>query len=462
MSAVRPVDTLLSMRFLLRPRGALAALAALASFVAWSAACTSFDASGTSAPDLDAGSLGANDAGSLEDASSADDAAIERPVVAAGSAGGAHGCVVVADGELRCWGSNRLGELGLPLSVITEGCSASCAPKPRVVPVGKVKSVVTGLYTTCAIRTNDQLVCMGSSTLSLEGSPTALEPFNPLPTPKPVVDVTLGPGMGCALVLEDALTRGYCWGVRSSFGPLPPVMGEQVPLWTRVRVPALDGAKQVRMGTLRRASKTIPSICAIASDDSVFCWAEELGSTSSAPVKIDDGTTRFRQIGVGRESGCGVTTDGAMRCWGLNTFDQLGSVQEPITPRRSFPVDADVASWDSVSLTHNHACGLSGGNLWCWGWNGYNQIGQDVPSTACPERPTEACVSKPQPVTSVGPVRAVYAGAGHTVIVGADNRLYAMGANEEGRTGHVPQSPPDQFCASTSSLLCTPKPEPID
>ena len=67
-----------------------------------------------------------------------------------------------------------------------------------------------------------------------------------------------------------------------------------------------------------------------------------------------------------------------MKCWGRNLRGQLGNNSRVDS---SVPVDVQGLSGPavSVSLGLDFACALiSGGDLECWGRNGYGQLGDGV------------------------------------------------------------------------------------
>ncbi len=79
------------------------------------------------------------------------------------TAGGAHTCALLDTGALRCWGDNASGQLGLGHTQ-TIGDDEAPAQAGDVPVGGAVDSVVAGLHHTCAVLTTGQLRCWGDDT----------------------------------------------------------------------------------------------------------------------------------------------------------------------------------------------------------------------------------------------------------------------------------------------------------
>lgn len=71
---------------------------------------------------------------------------------------------------------------------------------------------------------------------------------------------------------------------------------------------------------------------------------------------------------------CGVTTSGAAYCWGYNGYGQLGTGDKTnrVTPA---PV-ADNLSVVYLDAGNSHTCGVTTSKVvYCWGQNGSGQLG---------------------------------------------------------------------------------------
>lgn len=120
--------------------------------------------------------------------------------------GSAHTCVRRADGSVRCWGGNNLGQLGLGY--------VSPIPEPVLVPtavpgLSGVASLGVGIRHTCAVLAGGGASCWGSGWLGsgilseIQSSPVAVTGLTG------VAAIDAGDEHSCALRADGTLT---CWG----------------------------------------------------------------------------------------------------------------------------------------------------------------------------------------------------------------------------------------------------------
>jgi alpha-tubulin suppressor-like RCC1 family protein len=122
---------------------------------------------------------------------------------------------------------------------------------------------------------------------------------------------------------------------------------------------------------------------------------------------------------------CDVRQDGTLWCWGYNGYGQLG---DGSTTSRYYPnqVGHDV-DWAQVSMGGTFACATkTDGTLWCWGYNGYGQLGLGDTQSTHP-RPTR--------VGALSTWAQVSAGATHACAVQGDGSLWCWGSNGNGEGG---------------------------
>lgn len=159
------------------------------------------------------------------------------------------------------------------------------------------------------------------------------------------------------------------------------------------------------------------------------CWGELGDNTGSqqapTPVAIDG--IRFVALTAFGRTVCGVTDSGAGYCWGPNTDGQLGTGSADAGSKMPAKLKGNVV-FASIAAGNPTSCGLtSDGIAYCWGENGYGEVGNGVASTADVLEPT--AVSGNLTFTSISVQR------GFTCGVAKDGAAYCWGSNTDGQLG---------------------------
>ncbi len=186
--------------------------------------------------------------------------------------------------------------------------------------------------------------------------------------------VSGGYGHACALRSDGAV---YCWGDNGSGE-----VGDGFTTRRTTPVPTLNlssGVVQIIAG--RNHS------CARTTTGAVYCWGSnasgQLGDGTTinhlTPTLITGQTFSFIASGANADHTCGITSAGALRCWGANSQGQLGD--NSITSRSS-PVNVSGATSGvtHVSCGALHTCMVKAGAVWCWGYNSTGQLGDGTTS----------------------------------------------------------------------------------
>ncbi len=179
--------------------------------------------------------------------------------------GDGHGCLVVADGTVACWGSGAYGQPGM------EGDERGIF---RVPPVTRVRRVAVGERFSCALRDDATAWCWGGGGLGQLGDGVARVEGGPVrvDVAGEVLALSAGARHACALTRDGAV---WCWGVNDA-GQLGTASVEVFSA-TPVRVAGLPKATGVAAGD--------DFTCALTEDRRAYCWGNnDLG-------QLGDGST---------------------------------------------------------------------------------------------------------------------------------------------------------------------------
>jgi alpha-tubulin suppressor-like RCC1 family protein len=273
------------------------------------------------------------------------------------SAGSDHTCAVV-DARVRCWGNGWEGQLGHGEN-IAEGTTDPVEARGLADAI----AVAAGANSTCAIRAKGEVACWGAI-FGLNDALTAY--LVNVPTDVGVsgaTSVAVSDGHACAL-LEDATVT--CWGGAGMLGTGAPA-GSMKP----VRVVGVSDAKAIAVGD--------DHTCALLRSGRVSCWGKndnvpysgQLGNGvreegSIAPVQVP-GITDAVAVAAGRSHTCALLATNRIKCWGYNLFGQVGAgdYEPALTPRDVL----GIANAAAIVLGHDRSCAvLADATIECWGW----------------------------------------------------------------------------------------------
>jgi alpha-tubulin suppressor-like RCC1 family protein len=289
------------------------------------------------------------------------------------TAGGRHGCALLGDGTARCWGENGYGQLG-------DGTTVS----PRTAPVAVsglagARALAAGMEHSCALLDGGGVSCWGHNDVGQLGDGTTTSSA----LPRTVLDAASGAAL------------------------------------TGIKAVAVDGFHA----------------CAIRANGEVACWGDntngQLGDgttttrTRAVAVVSADAMAATAVAGGGGQFSCALRADGTVRCWGAGSYGQLGD--GTTTMMRTTPVTVGtVAGGVALSAGNYHACVVeASGTVKCWGANSYGQLGDGT----LIGRAVAAAVALP------GPAIDVACGLYHTCALLADGSAYCWGDNNFGQLG---------------------------
>lgn len=282
------------------------------------------------------------------------------------AAGAKHACAITDEGAVMCWGDNSQGQLGIGVTGGERLTPVYVADRP--LGAGTI-AISAGSYHTCAISSDRDLKCWGSSlgngTGSSRSSPTLVPTFA-----GNAYAVATGLNHSCAINNNSELS---CWGLGNS-GQI----GNGANVSTNGPASVGTGYSMVDAGGQHT--------CAL-SGTTVSCWgangAGQLGDGTTnirnrpTPVVTTDFSQGAQAIATGSAFSCAIAVTGQVYCWGQNTVGQLGSGTAGgyvTTPQR---INSLSAVFDLQAGTQ-HACALSNvqpNKVLCWGSNSQGQTG---------------------------------------------------------------------------------------
>lgn len=171
--------------------------------------------------------------------------------------------------------------------------------------------------------------------------------------------------------------------------------------------------------------------CVRSAAGAVRCWGQNtygelgIGTTQNQPLPVAPTISAVTKIEAGYNFTCAITS-GDLFCWGDRNYGKLGSGSATVNITSPQKVSG-TAKYKSVALGNYHACGVTTSNtVSCWGYNKYGQVGDG----------TITDVFTPKAVAGLSNVEVVDVGAYFSCakIVGSTT-IYCWGANEQGQQG---------------------------
>jgi alpha-tubulin suppressor-like RCC1 family protein len=332
------------------------------------------------------------------------------------SAGYYHTCDVTTQGAARCWGYNGYGELG-------DNSTTSSSKPVGVYGLGsKVKNVSSGYLHSCALTTKGKVWCWGYNAYGQLGDNTTTNSSKPVAVANlgTVKAIDAGYLHTCAITTKGVVK---CWGYNAN-GQLGD--NSTTNSLTPVTVYGISkGAKGV--------SASYTGSCAITSKGAAKCWGDntygQLGDNSTTnsnkPVTVYGLTKGVKQISAGQFTTCAVNGKGKALCWGYNSQGQLGDNSTTNSPK-PVGVYGLGSGIKTVKSGVYHSCALtSKGKVKCWGYNGYGALGDNSTTDSL----------KPVNVYNLDKATKVTVGYLHTCVVTAKKAVKCWGYNAYGQLG---------------------------
>jgi alpha-tubulin suppressor-like RCC1 family protein len=337
-------------------------------------------------------------------------------------------CAVDVLGDMRCWGTNLGGILGYsPSSMISLPFPMYSPPWLANVTQAAVSGFdisSNGLFFACALRNSGDVYCAGS--------PMDPAVFQPAPiNMSDVRSLDAGRAHLCAVFLDGTVACVGCGcDGRLGYGDTAP----QLFAAPYARVSTSSPCVSIAAGG--------GHTCALLVTGQVQCWGSNLNGQLGtgtfndllSPSTVVEGLTGVLAIDAGDAFTCALLNNTEVRCWGDNSNSQLGvhsQTTEFSTPRA-------VLSAPSVHLTNVaqlacgnfHACALLfNGTLRCWGLNSFAQLGLPSSISELSMASMDVPISMPAVAVASGP------GSQYTCVVLVSGRVQCFGGNEDGQLG---------------------------
>ncbi len=349
----------------------------------------------------------------------------------------------------------------LGLRVGQQSIRARIAARPERVNVTananvQFANVYAGNYFTCGVTTGDRAFCWGVGEDGQRGIPGA-KSANAPGAAVTTADTLVGPfqtwrqiGAGQSYVCGISISRQmYCWG--------------RLATAVQANVPVLKAFPANVLAFTAVSTSEVHS-CALTTEGQIGCTGSnqfgQLGDGTRADQTSDyvvvttvapNARLQWSSVATGGSHTCGfprfnpataIDSLNTLRpwCWGANGSGQLGN--------RTFSIDSTIPQgidmtgltqvWDTTSLVAGvaHTCALTreatagaGGAAYCWGANGYGQLGAG--STAVRSSAPMA-VTLPTGVTGF---TKLFAGEYHTCAIANTGAAYCWGRNTSGQLG---------------------------
>ena len=261
--------------------------------------------------------------------------------------------------------------------------------------------------------TNQTMVMLGSANLGL----LYIQHGSSLPT---IGKVAVGSKHMCAIDSNSALK---CWG-SNSYGQVG--NGTTTSSSTPQIIDSGVSYQSVSAGALHT--------CAITTSGVLKCWGDynygKLGISGAStfvtsPTVVDAGTT-YLKVSAGDNGTCAITTSGILKCWGCNSYGEVGN---GTTTTQTTPVTINSGTnYSIVAVGVYHTCAItSAGALQCWGNNASGELGDNR---------NESYSTLPITVTSGTAYSTVAAGGGFACAITSANLLKCWGAADNGEVAN--------------------------
>jgi prepilin-type N-terminal cleavage/methylation domain-containing protein len=308
-------------------------------------------------------------------------------------------------------------------------------------PVTGWKYVATGLYTTCAIASNDKIYCWGYNTNGQLGNGSTVNSSIPVNVDssgvlagKTFIGLEVGSSNACAYTSTEI----FCWGSGRLGNGANSTASAPVAV-SKSGVLAGKGIKSLTIGS--------NLMCTIASDDKEYCWgsgafrslsSSGVPSSSMTPIAWDVGSvfgaSPIQSVEQYSSVKC-VVAGGVGYCWGYQDFGEIGNGVSSGSTSTPQPVVASGVlagkTMQKITFGGLSTCSIASGEAYCWGFGGNSNLGDGLNANSnVPVAVSRAGVLNGKTLTDIG------SGSGHSCALATDGKVYCWGNSTNGRLGY--------------------------
>jgi alpha-tubulin suppressor-like RCC1 family protein len=374
--------------------------------------------------DNNSGQLGnnSNAANSLVPVAVSTSGALSGVSLAQITAGGDYACGLSTAGAAYCWGSNGNDQLGI------NNTSTTSSNVPLAVYTGGALSGLTllqisgsPLWSVCVSDTTGAVYCWGTNTSGQLGNNATAS------SDAAVQVVNLAPGAPTSVTAFPANgSASVYWVPPSSFGTSGSATG-----YTVTASPGgatCTSSSSALTCTLAGLSNSTPyTVTVVTNTTGGPSYASAAATVTPWPPA--------NQISAGWTHAC-LLSGGKAYCWGDNTYGQLGNNSTTSTTSPVPVYTGGVLS--GVTLTQigsgqYYTCALSSaGNVYCWGYNGYGQLGNNTTTNSA----VPVAVTTAGTPMSGATIRQLAVAQISVCALSAARAAYCWGGNGNGNLGN--------------------------